>query len=351
MHRSLPLRAAPRALAALALLLSACSDDSPTEPGAGEAPAELSVDASRGWSFVALGEPARVVSVADPSSSGDWDLAFHATGVMLNGGAAGPGGVEGYCLCQNSGASDAQVVAMSPASELDDFLSVTAAQIPADTLWRSDALVPAIRDWYAYDPVAHRVSADTTRAWLVRTAESTPSFARLRVLRIENATREHAGTVTLQYALQPAAGAAMGETRTLEVDLSAGGRAYVDLVRGALSDASDWDVALEGYTIRVNGGVSGSGTAGAVATADPFASIEDAGAAPASVYRGDAYGGAFDAARWYRYNLQGNHQIWPVYHVYLIRRGSEVYKVQLTGYYGPGGEPQRVTFRYARLTD
>src|SRR5690606_31583636 len=127
-----------------------------------------------------------------------------------------------------------------------------------------------------------------------------------------------------EYALQFAVGAAMGETRTLPVDLSAGGRVYVDLVRGALSDASDWDLALEGYTIRVNGGVSGGGTAGAVLTDEPFASVDDAGEAPASVYRADAYGGVFDAERWYRYDLQGNHQIWPAYQVYLIRRGSEV---------------------------
>lgn len=58
----------------------------------------------------------------------------------------------------------------------------------------------------------------------------------------------------------------------------------------------------------------------------------------------------FNEKRWYRYNLTGNdHQIWPTFDVYLVRRGSEVYKVQLIGYYNAEGDPRFVTFRYVRL--
>jgi hypothetical protein len=67
-------------------------------------------------------------------------------------------------------------------------------------------------------------------------------------------------------------------------------------------------------------------------------------------YRGDAFGGVFDEHRWYRYNLTGtDHQIWPTYDVYLIRRGTEVYKVQLVSYYDATGDSRHITFRYAPL--
>ena len=61
------------------------------------------------------------------------------------GGQAGPGGVTGYCLCQNAGATDAQVRAMTPESELGDFEAVSASSIPTDASeWETDVLDPAI---------------------------------------------------------------------------------------------------------------------------------------------------------------------------------------------------------------
>ena len=182
------------------LALGAC-DDGPTDPVVPDPGATLTVDASDevAWALVDLGSPATVVQSADPATSTAWDLGFQRTGVMLNGGEAGPAGMVAHCLCQNEEATDAEVMAMTAASELADFEAVTEAQIPA-------------------------------------------------------------------------AGAA-------------------------------WSAA------------------------------------------------AFDESRWYRYNLQGNHQVWPTYQVYLVKRGDEVYKVQLTGYYGADGTPRQISFRYARLTD
>src|SRR5690606_9583745 len=119
--------------------------------------ATLTVDASQGWAYVAFdGDTAEVVQVSDAAASTAWDMAFQATSVMLNGGAAGPAGVVGYCVCQNANATDAEVVAMTPESELADFEAVTASQIPTDaSAWESDALAPAISGWYAYDFATH----------------------------------------------------------------------------------------------------------------------------------------------------------------------------------------------------
>lgn len=330
----------------LSALVAACSDDDPVGPGAGEQVATLTVDAND-WTYVSLGDPSRVVTVSDPAKSTAWDLAFHATSVTLNGGAAGPGGVVGYCVCQNASATDSEIAAMTPESELRDFLDVGVADLPADeAAWRSDALVPVISGWYAYDFATHTVSALPEKVWKLRTAEG-DSYAKFHVTAIEGAARGHAGRVTFEYAVQSGRGEAMGPTRTETVDLSSGA-VYFDLVDGVVSNDSDWDLRFEGYTIQVNGGVSGPGQAGAVIVDEPFDAITDASDLE-GLYRGDVYGGVFDAHRWYRYDLRGNHQIWPTYDVYLIRRGDEVYKVQLTSYYSATGDSRHITFRYARL--
>lgn len=337
------------ALAAV-LLVAACSDDEPTGPGEDPTVRTLVVDASEDWAYVRLGETAQVVSVDDPTQSDAWDIAFLATSVMLNGGDAGPGGVVGHCLCANSATSDAEVMAMTPESELAGFLDVGVADVPVEEeAWSADALVPVISGWYVYDPVSHVVVAEPDSVWLIRTAEG-EAYAKFRVVGLEGATRQHAGRVTIEYAVQSGAGSTMEEARQATLDLSAG-PVYFDLVEGEEGDAADWDLKFEGYTIRVNGGASGGGQAGAVSAGEAFEAIEDVNDVPADLYRGDAFGGVFDQHRWYRYNLAGHHQIWPTYDVYLIRRGGEVYKVQLIGYYGPTGESRRITLRYAPIEE
>lgn len=140
----------------------------------------------------------------------------------------------------------------------------------------------------------------------------------------------------------------MGAAQQTTVDLSSGEAVYFDLATGAESDASDWDLRFEGYTIRVNGGVSGSGQAGAVLVDEAFDAIDDASDMGRG-YLADAFAGVFGEHPWYRYNLNNNHQIWPTYDVYLIQSGDRVYKVQLIGYYDATGKDRQITFRYAPL--
>jgi hypothetical protein len=327
----------------------ACSDTEPAGPEAADIESQT-VNAADGWAFVAYqGENAAAVSVNDRAASALWDLGFFATSVMLNGGAAGPAGVVGHCLCQNASATDAEVVAMTAESELAVFESVTEVQIPTvEGAWQSDALAAAVDGWYSYDPVTHIVSAVRENAWKIRTASGT-SYAKFRVTGLANGTQQHAGRITFEYAVQAAAGAAFGPAEAATVDVSSGAVDY-DLDSSAVVTGSPaWDLRFDGYDIRVNGGVSGGGSAGASLSVESFDAMTDASDLTASHYRGDAFGGVFEEHPWYRYNLQGNHQIWPTYDVYLIRRGEAVYKVQLTSYYGPTGESRQITFRYARL--
>jgi len=333
--------------AALLPLVVACGDD-PVGPGEdGPAYDSLTVDASTGWALVALGAPATTVTAADPTTSDAWHIGFFATAVMLNGGAAGPGGVEAYCVCQNGDPSDADVMGMTAESELQEFLDVTAAAVPtAEEDWVSDELAPAIAGWYSYDFTTHVVSPAPENVWYVRSASGS-AYAKLHVTDIQNAAMAHPGEVTFEFAVQQSSGAAFDPTETVTLDVSAG-PAYLDLETATEVDASaEWDVMLDGWDVRVNGGVSGGGQAGAGLSGEAFADITDVSAAPAAAFAGDAFGGAFVAHEWNRYNLNGAHQIWPTYQVFLVRRGEDVFKVQLIGYYGPTGESRRITFRYA----
>ncbi|HEX2211413.1 MAG TPA: HmuY family protein [Longimicrobium sp.] len=335
----------------IALLPLVACDGSPTTGNDDETPQVLSVtlDGSAGWAYADLDAASPAITVANPGENTEWEIAVNATSVMLNGGQAGPGGVLGWCLCQNESATDAQVQAFTAEGNLAAFTAVTAAAAPTDAAaWKADSLASAITGWWTYNPTTHVVSADPSRSWYVRTAGGA-AFAKLRVVALADAQRTHAGKVTLEYAVQPSATAPLGETRRTTVDVS-GGRVYFNLSTGTVSTAAQWDIALEGYDIRVNGGASGGGQAGAVAATDPFPSITNAAAPPATVFKGDSYGGVFKARPWYRYNLTGtDHQVWPTFNVYLLKRGDRLYKVQLTSYYGPAGETRRITVRYARI--
>lgn len=330
----------------LTAALGACGSDeiqAPPDPVEGT----LTVDASQGWGFASLADET-TVTVTEPSSSPAWDIAFNATNVMLNGGAAGPGGVEAFCVCQNAGATDEQVLAMTAESEQADFDAVTA--VPAGATFERDRLAPAIDGWFTGSGAAAQPAAD--RAWLVRLGDGT-SFAKLRVAALASATASGIGEVTLEYAVQPSADAPFGPTQTVTLTTLDGGVGSVDLNTGATGEAaggSDWDVRLEGTALRLNGGVSGAGKAAATPATEPFAAITTA-SVDARAYKSDTFAGVFGEQPWYRYNLTGDHKIHPTYDVYLVRRGDDVYKLQLIDYYGPAGETRRISFRYAKLAD
>lgn len=146
---------------------------------------------------------------------------------------------------------------------------------------------------------------------------------------------------------------------------------YVDLSTGATvpetsaSTSMRWDIGFNATNVVLNGGANGpagvtahclcqnaAATNGEIlamtpeSQADAFtritaASIPSAGAAWSSE--------AFAANKWFRYDILGDHRISPTFDMYLVRRGSRVYKLQLIDYYGPAGESRRITLRYARL--
>lgn len=339
-----PRRALFPALPALLLATFACSDDEINAPPQ-QPEGEIEVDASADWAYASLEEEG-VVTVADPTTSTVWDIGFNATRVMLNGGAAGPGDVVGYCICQNASATDQEVIAMTAESEEADFEAVTAADIPSESSFLADELQTAISGWYSGEGAS--AVAESDAAWLVRLSDGT-SYAKLRVVELAGPTAEHAGSVTIEYAVQPTAESALDPVQTITLDASALTR--VDLNTGSTTPSdADWDLSLEGFDLRLNGGVSGSGQAAATPSPEPFDLITSAATDPRA-YFSDGFAGVFAAQPWYRYNLTGENIIHPVFNVYLVKRGDDVYKIQLIDYYSTAGEPRHISFRYARLTE
>ena len=339
-------------LSLLLLAATACGTDSPSAPPVAPVTASLTVDASQAYAYVKLGTPAQVVSISDPAATSTWDLGFFATNVVVNGGAAGPAGVTAYCVCQNASLTDLAIKDLTATSQLPAFDAVVAAGIPPEASFRSDELTPAISGWFTGSAGAG-ATANAARSWLLRRGTTAVTLGKFRVTQVRGATATSAGQVTFEYALQAAPGGVFAASLTRTVDVS-GGAVYFDLTAGVTTAATgSWDLRFQGFEIRSNGGVSGSGSVSAlVDNGTPYSDITAAYAstAPSTVFKKDAYGGVFVSKPWYRYNITGSdNQIWPTYNVYLVKRGAEVYRVQLTGYYGATGASRQISLRYARI--
>ena len=217
--------------------------------------------------------------------------------------------------------------------------------MPAGTTFSSDVLTPAITGWFTGTGAA--ALADTTKHWLVRLADST-TYAVLRVKAITGATATTAGTVTLEYRYQGSATAALSTSETIVVDVSTGPK-RIDLnTRTLTTDATAWDIMLDGFTMRVNGGITGVGKAAAAVGSGQFATATTA-VTMANAYRQDTYAGIFGTNRYWKYNLAGDFRVSPTFDVYLLRRGTRTYKLQVINYYNESGLARFITFRWARL--
>ncbi len=360
MTRSLTVRPYVAAFVTAALL-AACSNasDSTTTPP-GSTDSTLVINASAATAYVTLGVPATSPSIGDPATSTAWDLSIGPDlDVAVNGGASGPGSDRAYCLCANQSLTLTQVEALTATQGATAFDAVTAASIPGDSVFVGDSASAAIGQWYNYNTTTHAITPSGT-VYGIRLASTSGGYAKFRVTAIPSPGMSNAGPVTLQWAVEPTGSSNLGPDQQATVDLSSGAKVYVNLTTGDTSSTmpAAWDIALQGYTISVNGGSSGSGDVAAVVlvpssfytsydsiTAIPFGAT----GIPSNAFTTDGAGGAFLAAPAYQYDPV-SHQVYPTYNVYLIKKGSDVYKVQVTGYYNTGGVFGYITVRYAKLT-
>ncbi|MCU0634455.1 MAG: HmuY family protein [Gemmatimonadaceae bacterium] len=354
-------RRARHLLAALpaVVLLAGCGDtEEVTGPDATSGPTQsITVNAASGFVYLALGDTARVVTVADPATSTTWDVGIFAFNTIVNSGAGGPGDTRGFCLCAAEPTVQ-RLQGMTAQSELARFDSVSVARIPAATSFRADSLVPGVDGWFTGTP-GPAATARPSRTFLVVDGTTAPIYTKLRVTQLAGPTAAGPGSVTIEWASQAAPFTApFGPTRTLTFPVGAQ-PVYLDLTTGTQVAATGrWQLQFRGWTVRANSGVSGPGVV-SIARLDnaDFTTLTapQALAVPRGQFVRDNQVGPFSTNGFigspWRYNILGNdNQVWPTYDVYLVRRGTATWKLQFTSYYGPGAQERQVTIRYARLT-
>jgi hypothetical protein len=312
----------------------------------------------------------QVVNLTDAqaATSSDWDIAFKRANVKLNGGVSGPKGVGGYFTGNNAEAYDGNgdpvlgwFQGATADSELPDLAGVTAAQIPASTAFVTDAIELAVLSdgssdsWWSEDQTSGAVSANPGNWWVVKSAGG-DSYIKVHVTEISEDTANGVSRITLGWAYQASGEAAFADNTAgdaaafvVEVPL-AGGSRYVDF-DAQITDADpvalggwdmkiQYDVATDAYSMALNGGANGRGSAqafGPVDDPDAYTTgLRGTAAGQVPIYFSDAAGGIFVESSWYGYNLTGSdNRLWPNYRVYLINAGSDVYKLQILSYYHP----------------
>jgi HmuY protein len=123
-----------------------------------------------------------------------------------------------------------------------------------------------------------------------------------------------------------------GETWSFEVP--AKGRVGLKLqdltfTADAARDSLAWDLAFEGFAVLTNSGPSGNGNARATGPIDAINLIFD-DAPPVPLFADRPFGALSD---WYQFGQSG---VESRLHVYAVRSGDKLWKLQILGYHGTG---------------
>ena len=129
-----------------------------------------------------------------------------------------------------------------------------------------------------------------------------------------------------------------------------GAPAVVD-VAGTGADSIAWDIALSGHDVFINGGgISGPGNSSAFGPLSAPTYLTDTAPDVPLMLKDRAGGALLD---WYDYGGT-THQLFSRYHVYALREGPRLFKLQILSYYGEQlGAPVPALYhvRYAEVTD
>lgn len=332
--------------------LAACErESSPTNPNQGpELPSlnEIVVVGPFDASSTTLLTYFSLATGAVVDAGAEWDIAFRRYEVRLNGGVSGTRGVLGHALNNNRDATDAAILALTPANTQAAFDAVREAAIPASTEFGADRLVA---NPTAYLNLGGVPSANAGAYWKVRTAAG--GHALMRVTAITMSPSFALTSVTIESRLQ--ADAALGAPQTVVVPV-AGAPAYASLATNSAvtQNGCNWDVMItpQSFGISVNAacgaGTFPGGTLPAFGDATSAADAPEYGGFLAGL-SGPIPNSITDPGAPFRYNLQGDNRLNPSFNTYLISAGGSVYKLQVINYYNASGAGGYPTIRYARI--
>jgi len=304
-----------------------------------------------------------------------WQIAYQKyAGFKLNGGFSADGNVSGCVAHEYAALFDAdgnpvvdEFKALTATTTVTEFDKVDAT---ACTEFEFDALKTSIKteDWLDadYSQGAPVYSAKADNGWIIRSADG-ESYARVKVKTVEVAFGQ---TTTRKVVLSSEnwnGSVFEAAVDSPELDFS-NTRAFWDLETNTLvTEAGDWDLSLtvsgRDYPLQVNGGASGSGTAGsgAVMAAGGVDAVTDpTDTTQVYKYFADSASGVLSSPGNYgplQYAVDGGHAMWPTFTTYLIKDESEaesrLFKVQLLSNYGESGElgSANLVFRYEELVE
>ena len=368
----------PLALAVSAVMLAACGDSSDRPdltppPVTGEDFRQQVINAishTETTHFnLTTGE------IVDASAGGEWHIAFQRVNVKLNSGASGDGAVAGALGAAQAEFYDGDepvpsvFLNASADQQLDKLLQGFSQ--PGVRDWKQDTIVNEFgASWYIYDyssPIG-QINPNPDNGWLVRSGTG-DSYARVRVTELDFPTRTGNGIVafTLSFDVQTPGASQFTQTASFTGSLPAAGELCFDFDANEAVECvgTAWDIKLgysgRGAYLRTNSGPSGEGQGAAFG---PFAwsdlqaytsaTTSPEGASLSPRYTPDNTGGIFVDQSWYAYGLQGGHQLWPNYRVYLIDTDANdaeapVYALQIIGYYGADGVSGQPVIRWRQV--
>ena len=345
---------------ALSVALAACSssDDKTEEVTQGEIYGPYSTGSISESSFVYfdLDTGATVDLTAEQAATDTvWDIAFKRTSVVLNANNA-DAPVSVYDTGNNADFWDADgkavvasFTAATPDSELQDYLDVTAENIPSDdTMFTNDVTESILAGFYNYDFTTHAVTAAADKFYVVKHGET---FSKFNVSSLVQDSMV-ASEITLNIAYD------FGEATELALNADAecgdASHVYVDFATlSAVAADATYDVAIPC--------VEGDGFDYELVLADSATAYQDfantiADADTASTYSSYGYFktneytiSAFSDLNWYAYGIEGNHKLWSKYGVYIVKSGDKHFKFQVTSYYDADGNSGNYSFRADEL--
>jgi hypothetical protein len=135
----------------------------------------------------------------------------------------------------------------------------------------------------------------------------------------------------------------------LQVEVHPNRRSFVALKKPALveldgdgSSSIGWDLALQGRDVFINGGISGPGNSSAFGPLSAPTYLSDTAPEVPLLLKDRAGGALLD---WYDYVGTG-HRLFSRYHVYGLRDGDRLFKLQILSYYGEQqGAPVSALYR------
>ncbi len=267
-------------------------------------------------------ETASVVTVADPTTSTEWDLQILRTSFATNSGESGPGlggaqwGVEATYFSEVDSSPIGFVV--------DERVPPPGPPVPPEQWIPGNA---SLGEWFNYDEATMTVSPKAG-FFILRGADG-DSFYKLKIFVYEDGV----------YRIDVGPLSADPAPRTFTVDANeAEAWTYVDLRRGEVvaetaSTSAGWDVAFSRTRVRTNSGTSGPGQGGAVDVgSDDFAALTEA---PDAGYQADEmvtqgrpgeapYSGNAALGAWFDYDSSTN-TVSPRATVFAVRLADGTY--------------------------